>query len=124
MIFLRSCGAAIWLNLASLKGRVWPALIVVAGVACVVGVLLSMLSMTIGLRQSWQRAGSPDRAIVLHTGTQAEGDGTISRADSRMHRNVPVRQTPMTSFQSASAISRNRRSRGKPWLVSRISSRP
>ena len=63
MIVLQSCLAAIWLNLASLKSRIWPALVVVIGVACVVGVLLSMLSMTMGLRQSWLRAGRPDRGV-------------------------------------------------------------
>ena len=89
MIFLQSCLAAIWLNLASLKSRVWPALAVVIGVACVVGVLLSMLSMTTGLRQAWLRAGHPDRAIVLPGGSQAEGDGTISRAQAEIIMDAP-----------------------------------
>ena len=73
MIFLRACLAATWLKLASLKGRIGSALVVVAGVACVVGVLLSMLSVTVGLRQAWERAGSPDRAIIL----PADGSVTL-----------------------------------------------
>lgn len=89
MIFLQSCLAAIWLNLASLKSRIWPALVVVVGVACVVGVLLSMLSMTMGLRHAWQRAGSPDRAIILPAGTQAEGDGTVSRGEAEIIMDAP-----------------------------------
>ncbi len=89
MIFLQSCLAAIWLNLASLRNRIWPALVVVAGVACVVGVLLSMLSMTTGLRQAWQRAGSPDRAIILPSGSQAEGDGTVSRDQAQIIMDAP-----------------------------------
>jgi putative ABC transport system permease protein len=89
MIFLQSCLAAIRLNLASLKSRVWPALVVVLGVACVVGVLLSMLSMTMGLRQTWQRAGSPDRAIILPAGTQAEGDETVSRGEAGIIMDAP-----------------------------------
>jgi putative ABC transport system permease protein len=89
MIFLRACLAAIWLNLASLKGRIGSALVVVAGVACVVGVLLSMLSVTVGLRQAWQRAGSPDRAIILPAATQAEGDGSISRAMVAILKDAP-----------------------------------
>jgi putative ABC transport system permease protein len=89
MIFLQSCLAAIWLNLASLKSRVWPALVVVVGVACVVGVLLSMLSMTMGLRHTWQRAGSPDRVIILPAGTQAEGDGTVSRGEAGIIMDAP-----------------------------------
>jgi putative ABC transport system permease protein len=89
MIFLRSCLAAIWLNLMSLKQRLWPALVVVAGVTCVVAVLLSMLSVTVGLRQAWQRAGSPDRAIILPASAQAEGDGTISRAAAAIIQDAP-----------------------------------
>ena len=52
MIFLRSCLAATWLNLASLKKRFWASLVVVAGVACVVATLLSMLTVTSSLRMS------------------------------------------------------------------------
>lgn len=89
MIFLQSCLAAIRLNLASLKSCVWPALVVVVGVACVVGVLLSMLSMTMGLRHTWQRAGSPDRVIILPAGTQAEGDGTVSRGEAEIIMDAP-----------------------------------
>jgi putative ABC transport system permease protein len=89
MIFLRACLAATWLNLVSLKRRIGSALVVVAGVACVVGVLLSMLSVTVGLRQAWQRAGSPDRAIILLAGTQDEGDGTLSRAAVAILKDAP-----------------------------------
>jgi putative ABC transport system permease protein len=89
MIFLRSCLAAIWLNLASLKQRLWPALVVVAGVACVVGVLLSMLSVTVGLRHAWQRAGSPDRAIIMPASSQAEGDGSVSRSEAEIIKDAP-----------------------------------
>jgi putative ABC transport system permease protein len=89
MIFLRACLATTWLNLASLKRRIGSALVVVAGIACVVGVLLSMLSVTVGLRQTWLRAGSPDRAIILPAGTQDEGDGTLSRAAVAILKNAP-----------------------------------
>lgn len=89
MIFLRACLAAIRLNLASLRQRAWPALIVVVGVACVVATLLSMLSMTVGLRHTWQRAGSPDRAIILPATAQQEGSGTISRAEAQIIQDAP-----------------------------------
>ena len=89
MIFLRACLAAIWLNLASLRRRIGSALVVVAGIACVVGVLLSMLSVTVGLRQTWLRAGSPERAIILPAGTQNEGDGTLSRTTVSILKDAP-----------------------------------
>ena len=89
MIFLRACLAAVRLNLASLRRRIWPALVVVVGVACVVATLLSMLSMTVGLRHTWQRAGSPDRAIILPANARQEGDGTISRAEAEIIKDAP-----------------------------------
>jgi putative ABC transport system permease protein len=89
MIFLRSCLAVIRLNLASLKQRIWPALVVVVGVACVVGTLLSMLSVTVGLRHTWQRAGNPDRAIILPANVREEGDGTVSRAEAEIIKDAP-----------------------------------
>ncbi len=90
MTFLRACLAAVWLNLVSLRQRIWPALVVVVGVACVVATLLSMLSMTVGLRHTWQRAGSPDRAIILHATAQEEGDGTVvSRAEAEIIKDAP-----------------------------------
>ncbi|HKU65486.1 MAG TPA: ABC transporter permease [Rhizomicrobium sp.] len=89
MIFLRACLAAVRLNLVSLKHRIWPALVVVVGVACVVATLLSMLSMTVGLRHTWQRAGSPDRAIILPANARQEGDGTISRAEAQIIKDAP-----------------------------------
>lgn len=89
MIFVRACLAAVRLNLASLRQRLWPALVVVTGVACVVATLLSMLSMTVGLRHTWERAGSPDRAIILPASAQREGDGTISRAEAQIIKDAP-----------------------------------
>lgn len=89
MIFLRSCLAAAWLNLASLKKRLWASLVVVVGVACVVAVLLSMLTVTLSLRHAWQRAGSPDRAIILPAGSQAEGNGVISAAQVAIVKDAP-----------------------------------
>lgn len=89
MTFLRACLAAIRLNLVSLRQRIWPALVVVVGVACVVATLLSMLSMTVGLRHTWQRAGSPDRAIILPANARQEGDGSISRAEIQIIKDAP-----------------------------------
>jgi putative ABC transport system permease protein len=87
--FLRACLAAVWLNLAGLRDRIWPALVVVVGVACVAATLLSMLSMTVGLRHTWQRAGSPNRAIILPATARQEGDGTISRAQAAIIKDAP-----------------------------------
>ncbi len=89
MIFLRACFAAIRLNLAGLRARIWPAAVVVVGVACVVATLLSMLSMTVGLRQTWERAGSPERAIIMPATARQENNGTVSREQAEIIQDLP-----------------------------------
>jgi putative ABC transport system permease protein len=60
------------LSLSSLRQRFWSSLVIVVGMACVVGVLLSMLSATAGMLRAFQNSGDADRAIV--TAAQAHGD--------------------------------------------------
>ena len=40
------------LNFKSLKGRFWQSMVIVVGLGATIGVLLSMMSMTVGLRES------------------------------------------------------------------------
>ena len=53
------------LSLATLPQRKGSSLVIVACMACVVGVLLSVLSVTVGLLRTYEVAGSPERAIVF-----------------------------------------------------------
>jgi putative ABC transport system permease protein len=124
MIFLRACLAATWLNLASLKRRIGSALVVVAGIACVVGVLLSMLSVTVGLRQTWLRAGSPDRAIILPAGTQDEGDGSLSRAAVAILKDAPgiahdAKGKTISDAEILTSLAVPRRSGGRHFILLR-----
>jgi putative ABC transport system permease protein len=48
-----------------------------------------MLSMTVGLRHTWQRAGSPDRAIILPINARQEGDGAVSRSEAEIIKDAP-----------------------------------
>ena len=45
----RQLSAVAALSFANMNQRIWPSLVAVFGIACVVGVLLSMLSVTSGL---------------------------------------------------------------------------
>ena len=69
------------LNIMSLPSRAWPAVIIITSTACVVGVLLSMLSETAGLLQAYQSGGSLDRAIVMPADTASEYGNGISRGE-------------------------------------------
>jgi putative ABC transport system permease protein len=72
--------AIIGMNFKGLRSRVWPALVVVTGMACVVGVLLSMMSFTVGIVTAFAEAGDPGRAIILSLSAQTEMQSGIARA--------------------------------------------
>jgi len=77
------------LSLRSLKTRAWQSLVIVVGMACVIGVLLSMLSMTEGLHQAYLRSGDPRAAIVVSRGTDWEINSTLPRDQARMVLTAP-----------------------------------
>jgi putative ABC transport system permease protein len=77
------------LALRSLRQRLWEAMVIVCGMACVVGVLLSMLSMTEGLHWAYLNNGDPRNAIVVSRGTVWESNSTIPRDQARVIMNAP-----------------------------------
>jgi putative ABC transport system permease protein len=77
------------LGFRSLKTRAWQSLVIVIGMACVIGVLLSMLSMTEGMHQAYLRSGDPRAAIVVSRGTDWEINSTLPRDQARMVLTAP-----------------------------------
>jgi putative ABC transport system permease protein len=85
---LRQIFAVCAVGLSGLSQRRSTALVIVVGSACVVGVLLSMLCVTVGLTRAYQTGGSPSRAVVYAkqaggewgTGLKRESVGTILNA--------------------------------------------
>ncbi len=73
------------LSLLTMPRRMGSLLVIVFCMACVVGVLLSLLSVTAGLLRAYETGGSPGRAIVFSTdaypgpGGRAEEGSHISR---------------------------------------------
>ncbi|HKU65382.1 MAG TPA: FtsX-like permease family protein [Rhizomicrobium sp.] len=68
------------LNFKSLTARFWQSMVIVVGLAATIGVMLSMLSMSTGMRQAFNNAGDPGRAIVVSKGADQEMQSTITRA--------------------------------------------
>jgi putative ABC transport system permease protein len=66
------------LNLRSLPQRLAPSLVVILGIAGVVGVLVAMLGMVTGLDRAFANTGDPSRAIVLHKAALSEGLSSFS----------------------------------------------
>ncbi len=65
------------MNLRSLPQRLTASLVLVIGVAGVVGVLVSVLGMATGLNRTFASTGDPSRAIVLHKAATSEGFSNV-----------------------------------------------
>ena len=46
------------LNFRSLMGRFWQSMVIVVGLAATIGVMLSMLSLSTGMREAYSKAGA------------------------------------------------------------------
>ncbi len=77
------------LNFRSLRQRLWRSLVIVVGMACVIGVLLSMLSLTQGMLAAYMKTGDPGRALVVSAGAQGEGSSSLSRDKARLIMDAP-----------------------------------
>jgi putative ABC transport system permease protein len=89
MNILRQIGIVSLINFKSLRLRLWRSLVIVVGMACVIGVLLSMLSLTDGMYRAYQQTGDPGRALVVSAGSQSEGNSTIARDKARLIMDAP-----------------------------------
>src|SRR3954470_4552665 len=70
------------LNFKGLRSRFWQSMVIVVGLAATIGVMLSMLSVSAGMRDAYQRAGDPSRAIVVSKGADQEAQSSIARAQA------------------------------------------
>ena len=77
------------LNFRSLMGRFWQSMVIVVGLAATIGVMLSMLSLSTGMREAYSKAGDPGRAIVVSKGADQEGQSAITRADAPVIADAP-----------------------------------
>jgi putative ABC transport system permease protein len=59
------------------------------GIACVVMVMVSILSIAKGFRQTLEKTGSPDNAIVLRSGTDSELSSNLGIEDTRIVADAP-----------------------------------
>jgi putative ABC transport system permease protein len=76
---LRGVWAITLLNLSSIPRRIGSSLVIVIGIAGVVGVLISTLAMAQGFLDTMNHTGRADRAIVLRGGSNSELASTLSR---------------------------------------------
>jgi len=77
------------LNFKSLTSRFWQSMVIVMGLAATIGVMLSMLSLSAGMREAYIKAGDPGRAIVVSKGADQEGQSAITRAMAPLIADAP-----------------------------------
>ncbi len=77
------------LNLRNLPHRLGTSLVVVVGIAGVVGVLVSVLAMSEGFRYTLASTGRADRVIMLRAGSDAEMSSGVARDQATLLAALP-----------------------------------
>ena len=75
----RQAASVTQVGISTLNQRIGASSVVVIGIAGVVGVLVALLAMGEGYRQTVSNSGSEDTAIVLRGGSSAELGSVLSR---------------------------------------------
>lgn len=108
--------ALLRVSLSGLALRPWPALTIVVGVTCAVGVLVSMLAMGSGARRQEANYAHDDLAVIAEVG-QRPLFGSISRQDAAVVQDSPyIRRDqdgrPIVVMESMIPIQGRRRGTG------------
>ena len=77
------------MNFQSIRNRLGTSLVIVVGIACVVAVLIGMLSMSKGFERTLKGTGTDGRALMLSAGVLAELSSGISRDTVPLVRELP-----------------------------------
>jgi putative ABC transport system permease protein len=78
------------MNLRSIPDRLAASLVIVIGIAGVVGVLVALLSMSAGLGQTLGSTGEPDQVVISRGGSQGEISSGISIAGMTLIKQDPA----------------------------------
>ena len=91
------------MNLRNLPQRIGTSLVVVIGIAGVVGVLVSVLAMSEGFRYTLASTGRSDRVIMLRAGSDAEMSSGVDRDQAVLLAALPGVARDATGRPQASA---------------------
>src|SRR2546427_12077830 len=78
------------INLRTIPQRLGTSLVIVIGIAGVVGVLVSVLAMGEGFRHTLASTGRPTRVIMLRAGSDAEMSSGVAREQATVLGNLPA----------------------------------
>ena len=109
------------LNLRTIPQRLGSSGVAIVGIAGVVVVLVSVLSIASGFTAAMQESGSPTRALVMRSGADSEMTSGVSGAEADLIRQAPgIRRDGQTALASAELyviIDLPKRSTGTPANV-------
>jgi len=78
-----------WMSLRTIPARLGSSLVVVIGMACAVGALVSILSMSAGFLRTMANTGSASRAIILSDGALGEWGSSIAHGQATVIADMP-----------------------------------
>jgi putative ABC transport system permease protein len=81
--------ALLYMNLASIPQRLGLVLTIVIGVACAVGVLVSMLAMGVGAHREAMGNVRPDRASVISLGSPSPMQSSVTKDTAKLVSDLP-----------------------------------
>jgi len=89
MSITKQFGALLRMNLAGIPQRLGLVCTIVIGVACAVGVLVSMLAMTVGARREAMGNVRPDRIVLRSVGAQGAMQSSVAKDAVSLIRDLP-----------------------------------
>ena len=87
--WFQQTATVIGLGLRSLPQRAGPSIVAIVGITGVVITFVAVLSIAEGFNAAMANAGSPDTAIVLRGGSNAEGNSTLALESTRIIVDAP-----------------------------------
>jgi putative ABC transport system permease protein len=89
MNLFKQISAVTLMNFKSLPHRIGTSIVIVIGIAGVVGVLVSVLAMSTGMLATMEHSGRDDRAIVLRNGSASEMGSALARDAAKLVEDAP-----------------------------------
>lgn len=120
---LKQIAALLQMSLTGIPQRLGASAVTVIGIACVVGVLVAMLSMGIGMRQIFLQNARADRAVVLSHGAVSTNASSLSKETIFSIADMPgikkgADGKPLAAAESGNiSNARRKRDNGRATLV-------
>ena len=105
MRWLAQTFAVLALNIRTIPARLGSSAVAIIGIAGVVVVFVSVLSIAAGFQAAMQGSGSPDRALVLRSGADSEMTSGLSGPDVDVIKQAPgIRRDAGGTAQAAAEL--------------------